>query len=415
MSSWFRRFADKNAQLDDGAPGDVGDGLSQTADWQDDNFIGTATGSSNGQAQSTTFLGAGSAAAGGSVPSPETITLSGSGLVFINTYTRAVTTAYRNDIVAAENYLQKNFINSVTVRVTFDLPSLGPSFSGSNSFSTFNLGYASLVAALQSHATSTDDYAAVASLQSLSDPSNGAGFVIPTAEARVLGLTGSSSSTDDSISLNSYYWTAQALQTSATDAEAVIEHELSEGVFGRISGLGKTNLGTNWGPMDLFRFTAQGQRDFTGGQDGQLTHFSTNGSSVDTGLQYHNAINSSGSWDGFDLGDWDGVGNDSRDTDPFGPGGPGVGDPGTLSATDLRILDVLGWTDPNVAWNVYAGSTTTIPEPGITVNILGTNVSLTASNDTVNMIGNVTASLTGAGDTVNMSTGDTINLVAGTR
>jgi hypothetical protein len=38
------------------------------------------------------------------------------------------------------------------------------------------------------------------------------------------------------------------------------------------------------------------------------------------------------------------VGSDSNALDPFGPGGPGVGDPGVLSPTDLRIMDVLGWT-----------------------------------------------------------------------
>ena len=37
------------------------------------------------------------------------------------------------------------------------------------------------------------------------------------------------------------------------------------------------------------------------------------------------------------------MGADANARDPFGPGGPGIGDPGTLSLTDLRIMDVLGW------------------------------------------------------------------------
>jgi hypothetical protein len=95
--------------------------------------------------------------------------------------------------------------------------------------------------------------------------------------------------------------------------------------------------------MDLFRFTASGQRDFTGGSDGQPTYFSTDGTNVYTGLQYH-APTALGSNDGFDWADWDQTGDDLNAHDPFGPGGPGAGSSGTLSATDLRIMDVLGWT-----------------------------------------------------------------------
>ncbi len=74
------------------------------------------------------------------------------------------------------------------------------------------------------------------------------------------------------------------------------------------------------------------------------TYFSPNGPNVNTGLQFHNSINSSGQFDGYDLADWDGVGADSNYNDPFGPGGPGAGGSGVLSATDLQIMDVLGWT-----------------------------------------------------------------------
>jgi hypothetical protein len=183
----------------------------------------------------------------------------------------------------------------------------------------------------------------VAALKNLPDPSHGLGFDIAIGEARILGLDNGYSGTDDSIVLNNVYWTSTALQNSPTDATAVIEHELSEGAFGRLGSLGIWDT-SYWAPMDLFRCTASGQRDFTGGQDGQLTYFSTDGTSVNTGLQYHNSVNSAGVFDHFDLADWDQVGDDANAHDPFGPGGPGTGDPGALSATDLRILDVLGWT-----------------------------------------------------------------------
>src|SRR5262249_54289909 len=92
--------------------------------------------------------------------------------------------------------------------------------------------------------------------------------------------------------------------------------------------------------------TATGQLDDTGGQGGKLTYFSPGGQYINTGLQFHNPINSSGQDDGFVWADWDQVGHDANAHDPFGPGGPGAGEPGTLSATALKVMDVLGWTLP---------------------------------------------------------------------
>jgi hypothetical protein len=284
----------------------------------------------------TTTQGQGSAAA---VTSPETVTYGGSGLVFINTYGSGVTTAFRNEIVAAENYFQAHFSSACTIRCSFNLQSLNRSFSAENTFNPAFVSYSSLRSALQSHATSPDQLAAATALNSLADPSNGAGFSVSIGEARILGLAGAGSTIDDTVTLNSLYWTSQTLQSSPGDAIAVVEHEISEGALGRIGG----GAQDGWAPMDLFRFTAGGQRDFTGGQDGQPTYFSPDGNNVYTGLQYHNPINAFGQDDGFDWADWDGVGADANDTDPFGPGGPGTGDPGRLSITDLRIMNVLGW------------------------------------------------------------------------
>src|SRR5262249_26304061 len=91
-----------------------------------------------------------------------------------------------------------------------------------------------------------------------------------------------------------------------------------------------------WGPVDLFRFNSSGVRDFTGGKDGVTTYFSTNGSSPDLTHPYHNSVNSSGVFDGADPGDWDTTG------DAFGAGATGTVD--TISNTDMRLMDVLGWT-----------------------------------------------------------------------
>jgi hypothetical protein len=309
-------------------------------DWDGDgdelpDFLNVANNVADATAPGTSSA-ASSPVGGNYANTTESISQAGSGLVFVNTYGANVTATFRNEIVAAENYLQTHFTNSATINASFDLQSLSPSFAGENSFTYVTVSYAQLVGALASHATSADDRAAVAALQALPDPSGGQAFAVPLGEANVLGLYGAYSGTYDNVILNSRYFTATALQNYPNDVVAVLEHELTEGGMGRIGGL--------WGPMDLFRYTATGQRDFTGGQDGKPTYFSTNGVSVDTGLQFHNPINSLGQDDGEDWADWDQVGADANAHDPFGPGGPGAGDPGVLSPTDLRIMDVLGWT-----------------------------------------------------------------------
>jgi hypothetical protein len=272
--------------------------------------------------------------------SSQTVTYGGSGLIFVNTYGSGVTAAFQNEIVAAENYFQAHYSSSCTVNCTFNLQQLNPNFSAENfSNDPVFVSYSALRSALASHATSPDQLAAAAALATLADPSNGGTFEVPIGEARILGLAGAGSGTDDTVILNSDYWTAQTLQSSPGDAIGVIEHEVSELAMGRIGGASFDG----WGPVDLFRFTASGQRDFTGGEDGQPTYFSPNGSNVYTGLQYHNPINAQGQDDGFDWADWDQVGADAHATDPFGPGGPGAGDPGRLSITDLRLMNVLGW------------------------------------------------------------------------
>jgi hypothetical protein len=114
---------------------------------------------------------------------------------------------------------------------------------------------------------------------------------------------------------------------------ATLVHEITEGVFGRVGSLGIELTG--WQPMDLFRFSADGARDYTGGADGQTTVFGVDGAHLST-LEFHNAIGASGASNGGDLADW------NTSADPFGPGGPDSA--GALSSTDLQVLDILGWT-----------------------------------------------------------------------
>jgi hypothetical protein len=284
------------------------------------------------------------------------VTVPGSNFVFNNTWGAGVTAAFQSAVISAEQYLERLFPNACTVNCTFNLQNLNnPNASAENSFSPIHVTYSNFVTALQQHAKTAAGRVAAAALAKLSDPTGGTGVQVSIGEARILGLAAAGTvggPTDDTVTLNSQYWTAANITSSPGDVMAVMEHELSEGIMGRVGGLGQ--YGHSWAPMDFFRFTAGGQRDYTGGADGIATYFGLNGSSVYTGLQFHGPY-ANGTNDGQDTADWNQFGDAANAKDPFGPGGPGVGDPGTLSPTDITILQALGWGTGASASNDFNG------------------------------------------------------------
>ena len=259
----------------------------------------------------------------------ESVTQAGSGLVFINAYDANVTAAYRNAVITAEHQLQSLVTNPVTISVTFDLQSLGHGFAAQNSFSETFVSYSSLAAALRAHATTTNDFLAVNGLPQ-SDPSGGAGFGVALGQAVVLGLRPQTNADNLTVTLNS-----DLAWTFGQDAAGAIEHEITEGAFGRVASLGLQG-DSHWAPLDLFRFTASGQRDYSGGSDGLATYFGLDGNHVGA-TAFHNSISPSGVDDGYDLGDWNATIGDA-----FGPGGPAA--PGAITAIDQQVLDILGYS-----------------------------------------------------------------------
>ncbi|MFI4965466.1 MAG: NF038122 family metalloprotease, partial [Caulobacterales bacterium] len=257
----------------------------------------------------------------------ESVTLAGSGLVFVNSYGAGATDTFRGEVLAAETFFQGHFTDSLTVNASFDLQGLDPAFTARNAFSIVKVSYGQFTEALQAHAMTADDRLAVAGLPA-TDPSNGTGFNLPTTYATLLGLTPQTNALSLRVMLNNDGPLSQA------DAIGALEHEISEAAFGRDASLGFYDS-AGWEPLDLFRFTGAGQRDFTGGADGVATFFGLDSSHVTT-FGFHNAVNAAGVADGFDLGDW------SFSGDAFGVIGPGA--VGPVSVTDLRVLDVLGAT-----------------------------------------------------------------------
>jgi len=264
----------------------------------------------------------------------ETVTFAGSGIVFHDTFDAGVSQAYQNCALSAEQAIASQWSNSVTINEEFSAQAQGQNGDlASNEFFIDDVSYAALKSALTTLASQEpgDSYLqqAVAHLPS-TDPSGGAGFDLALPYARMLGLTSTTESPDDIVTLNtSYNWSY------GQDVINTIEHEISEGGMGRIGGLGDQN--SFWSVMDLFRYNSSGAPDYTDGRDGRTTFFSYNGGATLSSLSFNNEFNSSGQQvNGGDTADF-------VQQDVFGTGAPG--ETNTLSQTDMQIMDALGW-DP---------------------------------------------------------------------
>ena len=201
---------------------------------------------------------------------------------------------------------------------------------------------------------------AVANLPRIA-PSGPSRYVIPSAEARALGLIpGNYAAYDGFIgfsgnSLTSYDYNPTNGITSGTyDFEAVAAHEIDE-VLGRISGLTGSNS-TYRTPLDLLRYSAPGTLSFS---YNAAAYLSVDGGKMDLG----NFNNSSY---GGDRSDWLTL-STSRDVqDAF----LGTGTAMNLTAADLTALDAIGWGGLNAGDNWTAPTTvafnlvdTAVPEP----------------------------------------------------
>lgn len=253
-------------------------------------------------------------------------------LVINVTYDSSVNSApagFKTAVQAAVSYFEQNFTNNVTLNITFGWAPLSGNALAENSFYYNTFTYAQMKSLLTATAASQDDAAAYASLPS-SDPTPGGAstWALTVGQEKALGIS-VSAPYDDYVQLNSSVaWTfdpANRAVAGEFDAIGAIEHEISEGGFGRIGDL---NLDGFYTPLDLFRYSAPGVRDFNPGSN---DYFSIDGSHLLQEFNNHNQF-------GGDVADW----YPTIQGDSFGDGYPGV--VGQITPVDSTVLDVLGWT-----------------------------------------------------------------------
>lgn len=170
---------------------------------------------------------------------------------------------------AAIAELEADFTSPITLNITVGFGEVGGRKMNTTdvgqSLTTYSAqSYATVVTALDTHASSADDLTAYATLSGTTQLA-GNSFQVATAEAKALGiLPANGTAIDGSIGISSYFAmnfdpTNRAV-SGEYDAVGTIEHEITE-TMGRF---GYENFdAAGYTPLDLFRYTSAGVRDFT--------------------------------------------------------------------------------------------------------------------------------------------------------
>ena len=239
-------------------------------------------------------------------------------------------------VATVAHYYESEFTNPVTVTIDvgygeIDGQRLMSGALGESETYLSQVSYANLHAALVKNLDANGNALAAANLPS-SSPMGG-DFWVPTAEAKALGLSTSTSIDGYAGFSNAYpfdYGNGGSVPGSEYYFLGVVAHEFSE-VMGRTMMDGETFAGSaGYEPLDLFHYAAPGMPEFSGTNTGYASP--DGGKSV---LDYFNTN------PGGDLGDWaSSAGPNSFDA--FSS--QGVVNP--VSAADVKVMNLLGWDTP---------------------------------------------------------------------
>ena len=326
------------------------------------------------------------------------ITFNNSYLAGITSQTAAFQTTFTNLVNAVEGFFNQQFSDTLTLNVSFDWQALNVGYVsggftlGSNNFALNTVSYADLRNALINHASTNDanpgdDAAAIAALPA-TDPAPTTGtntdrYRVTNGEEKLLGLNGVGANdnlgADATITLASDlpngtffdFDRSDGIGANGFDAFAVLAHEITEGLMGRIMSGGSVPTGgstNDYNLMDLFHYTAGGTRAMleTGGNN----LFSFSGTTGDANI--NRVLDNNG-----DISD---PSSSADPRDSFADGRTGVINAVTQSG--LRILDALGWTRVNGLDDHNQSNTaaTTVLNAGVTNGING-NLELQGDHD----------------------------------
>jgi len=270
-----------------------------------------------------------------------TVHYGSSGSQFNITYDASVNSApaaFVSAIGSVIQWFQSHFNDAVTVNIDVGYgevngQSLGTGALGESLTYLSSYSYSALKNALTADATTSNDKTAVGTLPATSPAPHGGTFWISTAEQKAVKLLGPSSNLDGYVGFSSAsnifdYNESDGIKAGQYDFFSVVAHEFSE-VMGRqtLDGgtIGRTS--NSYEPLDLFHYSSNGVRDFSGTTAGYF--------SIDKGATNLNNFNTNR---GGDFGDWAA----SAGRDAF-LAFSNSGVVNALSAADIKALDVLGW------------------------------------------------------------------------